>query len=142
MSRVFLDSNLFIYLLEDTKGPRGVRAFEIFEALSQRGDTVMTSTLTLGEVLVKPTRDGDRTLAAKYKALMQEPEVKVLAFDRAAGEIFALIRQDRSVKAPDVIQLATAAAAGCDLFITNDDRLTRVLVPGIQFIASMQTAPL
>jgi predicted nucleic acid-binding protein len=101
----------------------------------------MTSTLTLGEVLVKPIRTGDRALEAKYKSLLREPEVKVLAFDRVAGEIFALIRQDRSIKAPDAIQLATAAAAGCDLFITNDDRLTFVQVPGIHFIASMEKAP-
>src|SRR5208282_3386213 len=60
MSRVFLDSNLFIYLFEDTKGPRGIRTLEIFDELSGRGDTVMTSTLTLGEVLVKPIREGDR----------------------------------------------------------------------------------
>jgi predicted nucleic acid-binding protein len=74
--------------------------------------------------------------------LLREPEVKVLVFDQAAGEIFARVRQDRAIKAPDAIQLATAAAAGCDLFITNDDRLTRVRVPGIQFIASMERAPL
>jgi predicted nucleic acid-binding protein len=141
MSRVFLDSNIFIYLFEDTAGPRGTRTQEIFEGLSRRRDTVMTSTLTLGEVLVKPIRTGDRALEAKYKSLLREPEVKVLAFDRVAGEIFALIRQDRSIKAPDAIQLATAAAAGCDLFITNDDRLTFVQVPGIHFIASMEKAP-
>jgi predicted nucleic acid-binding protein len=141
MSRVFLDSNLFIYLFEDTMGPRGARTQEIFEGLSRRGDLVMTSTLTLGEVLVKPIREGDRALETKYKSLMHEPEVKVLAFDRGAGEIFALVRQDRSIKAPDAIQLATAGAAGCDLFITNDDRLTFVRVPGIHFISSMQRAP-
>jgi len=142
MSRVFLDSNLFIYLFEDTKGPRGIRTLEIFDELSGRGDTVMTSTLTLGEVLVKPIREGDRALEAKYKSLLREPEVNVLAFDRAAGEIFAQVRQDRGVKAPDAIQLATAGAAGCDLFITNDDRLTRLRVPGIQFISSMERAPM
>jgi predicted nucleic acid-binding protein len=141
MSRIFLDSNLFIYLFEDTKGPRGVRTLEIFEGLSRRRDTVMTSTLTFGEVLVKPIRTGDRALEAKYKSLLREPEVKVLPFDQAAGEIFARVRQDRSIKAPDAIQLATAAANGCDLFITNDDRLTRLRVPGIQFIASMERAP-
>lgn len=142
MSRVFLDSNLFIYHFEDTKGPRGIRATEIFERLSLRNDKVLTSSLTLGEVLVKPIRTGDRALETKYRNLLKEPEVKVLAFDDVAGDIFARIRQDRAIKAPDAIQLATAAAAGCDLFITNDDRLTLARVPGIQFIASMQKAPI
>jgi predicted nucleic acid-binding protein len=140
MSRIFLDSNLFIYQLEDM-GPRGERANIIFERLSGRKDTVLTSTLTLGEVLVKPLRTGNRALEMRYRELLREPEVRVLTFDRAAGEIFARIRQDRAIKAPDAIQLATAASAGCDLFITNDDRLTAAHVPGIQFIVSMERAP-
>jgi len=140
MSRIFLDSNLFIYQLEDI-GPRGDRANIIFERLSSRKDTVLTSTLTLGEVLVKPIRTGNRVLEKRYRDLLREPEVSILAFDRAAGEIFARIRQDRAIKAPDAIQLATAASAGCDLFITNDDRLTAAYVPGIQFIVSMERAP-
>ncbi|MGD0800184.1 MAG: type II toxin-antitoxin system VapC family toxin [Terracidiphilus sp.] len=140
MSRIFLDSNLFIYQLEDL-GPRGDRANFIFTRISHRKDTVFTSTLTLGEVLVKPLRTGNRALEEKYRNLLREPEVRVLAFDRAAGEIFARIRQDRAIKAPDAIQLATAASAGCDLFITNDDRLTEAHVPGIQFIVSMDRAP-
>ncbi len=52
MSRVFLDSNLFIYHFEDTKGPRGIRATEIFERLSLRNDKVLTSSLTPGFVEV------------------------------------------------------------------------------------------
>ncbi len=141
MSKVFLDSNLFIYQLEDL-GPRGQRANFIFQRLFHRQDTILTSTLTLGEVLVKPIRTGNRALETKYKELMREPEVKVLSFDRAAGEIFARVRQDRSIKAPDAIQLATAASAGCDLFITNDDRLANVQVQGIQFVVSMDRAPI
>jgi predicted nucleic acid-binding protein len=140
MSKVFLDSNLFIYHLEDL-GPRGHRANEILLRLSLRGDQVVTSALTLGEVLVKPIRLGDRVLAAKYRSLLKEPEVEVLAFERTAGEILALVRQNRAIKAPDAIQLATAAAAGCDLFITNDDRLSGARVPGIHFITSMERAP-
>jgi predicted nucleic acid-binding protein len=140
MSRIFLDSNLFIYQLEDP-GPLGHRANFIFERLSRRKDTILTSTLTLGEVLVKPIQTGNRALETKYRDLLQEPEVRDLAFDRTAGEIFARIRQNRAIKAPDAIQLATAASAVCDLFITNDDRLTMTHVPGIQFIVSMDRAP-
>ena len=91
MSRIFLDSNLFIYQLEDI-GPRGDRANIIFERLSSRKDTVLTSTLTLGEVLVKPIRTGNRVLEKRYRDLLREPEVSILAFDRAAGEIFARLR--------------------------------------------------
>ena len=141
MSRVYLDSNLFIYLLEDAR-PRGERAAHIFSRLSDRGDLLLVSSLSVGEVLVKPIETGNRALEAQYRSLFDDPGALVLSFDRKAGEIFALIRQNRAIKAPDAIQLATAASAGCDLFITNDERLAKVVVPGIQFIVSMDRAPL
>ena len=54
--------------------------------------------------------------------------------------MYATIRQDRSISPPDAIQLACAAAVGMDLFITNDQRLSRKVVPGIHFITSLDTA--
>ena len=52
----------------------------------------------------------------------------------------AEIRRDRSIRAPDTIQLACASAAGTDLFITNDDRLSKKNIRGIQFIQSLEKA--
>lgn len=141
MSRVFLDSNLFIYLLEDP-GPRGKRAAHIFSRLSDRGDLLLISTLTVGETLIKPIESRNQALETQYRSLFDDPGALVLPFDRKAGEMFALIRQNRTIKAPDAIQLATAASTKCDLFITNDDRLAMAIVPGIQFIVSMDRAPL
>jgi predicted nucleic acid-binding protein len=43
---------------------------------------------------------------------------------------------------PDAIQLACAAAAGIDLFITNDDRLSKFHVQGIHFITGLDQAPI
>jgi predicted nucleic acid-binding protein len=65
-----------------------------------------------------------------------------LDFNEAASELFARIRQDRQIKPPDAILLATAGSEECDLFITNDDRLVGKIVPGIKFIVSMDRAPL
>lgn len=141
MSRIFLDTNLFVYLFED-EGERGKRATEIFNEISLRGDEVLTSALTLGELLVKPIESNDHALAERYRKVFRGPTVRMISFDEVASEKYARIRRDRGIKAPDVIQLATAAAAGCELFITNDDRLTRVRVPGIHFIASMDGAPI
>jgi predicted nucleic acid-binding protein len=141
MSRIFVDSNIFIYHFEDS-GARGLRATEILRRIGQRGDELMASALAIGEVLVKPIEYGNAILEAKYRALMRGPWVGLAPFDAVAGEIFARVRQDRRIKTPDAIHLATAASAGCDLFITNDDRLSTVFVPGIKFIVSMERAPL
>ena len=141
VTKVFLDTNILIYLFEDA-GSRGKRALEIVTSLAARRDYLGVSTMTLGEILVKPLRMGDLALADQYRNFLHAPEVKLLGFDERAGELFAQIRKDRGVKAPDAIQLATAGSEGCDLFITNDERLSRCIVPGIRFITSMERAPL
>jgi predicted nucleic acid-binding protein len=52
------------------------------------------------------------------------------------------VRQDKSIRAPDAIQLSVAASARCDLFVTNDDRLSRKVIDGIQFIAALNRVPI
>ena len=44
------------------------------------------------------------------------------------------------IRPPDAIQLACAAQVGVDLFITNDDRLSRLTIPGIQFLVPLARA--
>ena len=139
MSKVFFDTNLFIYLLED-KGERGARVNALVQRLSERHDELLTSVLTLGEVLVKPFAANEEAWPSRYETLLNTPGVSLLPFDRSCARIYAKLREDRSVKAPDAVQLSCAANARCDLFITNDDRLSRKVVPGIQFIASFDRA--
>jgi predicted nucleic acid-binding protein len=136
MSKVFLDTNIFIYLIED-RGPNGRKATELLERMTARRDSVYTSTLTLGEVLTLPLQKGDGRLADQYERILTSSGVHLVDFDRVAARIYAGIRLDKSIKAPDAIQLSVAAAAQCDLFVTNDDRLTRKIVPGIQFVAGL-----
>ncbi len=140
MSRVFWDTNLFIYLIEG-QGPRWQRVTRLASAMHERGDQLITSTLALGEVLVKPLRDRTPELAAQYEALLST-QASVVAFDLAAARIYAEIRRDSTIKSPDAIQLACAASARVDLFITNDTRLSGKIIDGIQFIVSLERAPL
>jgi predicted nucleic acid-binding protein len=139
MSRIFFDTNLFIYLLEDS-GERGSKVSGILERISSRRDELLISTLTLAEVLVKPLSVGDMVWADRYEKLLNTPGVSLLAFDRASARIYAQLRQDKTLRPPDAIQLSCAANAKCDLFITNDERLSRKFVPGIQFITSLDRA--
>ena len=136
MSRVFWDTNLFVYLIEGT-GDRAEAVAALRRRMIERGDELLTSTLTLGELLVKPVEMGDDELQDRYVRAMNAG-VTMLSFDARAALRFANIRRDPSVRAPDAIQLACAAAAGTDLFITNDDRRSRKNVPGIAFIQSLQ----
>ncbi len=140
MSRIFWDTNLFVYLVEQ-KGDLAERVALLRSRMIERGDELVTSTLTLGELLVKPMSIGDLDLMHRYEELI-ESGARVLPFDRLAVPNFAEIRRDRSIRAPDAIQLACAAAAGTDLFITNDRRLRRKNIRGIEFIQSLEDATL
>jgi len=140
MSRIFWDTNLFIYLLEGN-GPPSERVADLRRSMLSRGDQLLTSALTLGEVLVKPTEQGDHLLAGKYERAIEAASL-VIPFDAKSARIYATLRTDRSLRAPDAIQLACAAAVGVDLFITNDARLHAKHVPGIQFIVPLEQAPL
>jgi predicted nucleic acid-binding protein len=138
MSRVFWDTNLFIYLIEGA-GDRAEAVLRLRERMLARKDRLFTSTLTLGEVLVKPTEANQPELAAKYEELLTTGAT-ILTFDVKAARTFATIRRDRTIRPPDAIQLACAAQANVDLFITNDDRLSQKVVPGIQFVTSLDKA--
>ena len=140
MSRIFWDTNLFVYLLED-KGELTERVVALRERMVERSDELFTSTLTLGEILVRPVEAGDEDLARRYEHAITAAAT-VLQFDRSAAVASAGIRRDRSIAPPDAIQLACASVAGVDMFITNDQRLSRKVVPGIHFIQALANAAL
>lgn len=140
VSRIFWDTNLFIYLfeahpqlLEPTRALRG--------RMLERGDELITSAMTLAEIQVKPRRSGDLALAHQFRDLLKRVS-RVVPFDEQASDIFAQIRENPAVKPADAIQLSCAAAVGVELFITHDDKLHRLKVPGIHFIAPLERLPI
>ena len=140
MSRVFWDTNLFIYLFEG-EGSILKQVTALRESMLARGDQLITSALTVGEILVKPVEQGDDDIAKKYVEAI-EATALILPFDAKCTTIYAGLRCDRSLKPPDAIQLACAAEFGVDLFITNDAKLYKKRVQGIQFIVPLERAPL
>jgi predicted nucleic acid-binding protein len=140
VSRVFWDTNIFIYLFEDD-GTLGRRVRDLRERMNERGDTLVTSALTLGELQVKPLEAGQPDLAERYREVIGRA-AEIIAFDREAAAVFASLRAGPRLKSPDAIQLACAAAARTDLFITNDARLSSVTVAGVQFVTSLERSPI
>jgi len=138
VSRVFWDTNLFIYLMEDA-GPNAAAVTRLAERMLERGDVLFTSVVTLGELLVHPMAQGNEALCQRYENILSSRAILV-PFDQTAARSYAGIRQNKSIKPPDAIQLACAARTGIDIFITNDDHLRNQAVPGIQFIVSLKNA--
>ncbi len=138
MSRIFWDTNLFIYLIED-HGDLSERVARLRKRMIERRDELYTSVLTLGEILVKPTEAGDEVLCRRYEVALRQGAT-IISLDVEAARLYAGIRKDRTIRPPDAIQLACAAQARVDLFITNDERLSTKSIPRIQFVSSLAHA--
>ena len=101
---------------------------------------LLTSTLTLGEVLVKPMKLGDTKFANEYRRAIPAAAT-LLQLDEKAASLHAKVRRDAALRAPDAIQLACAGSRGVDLFV-NDARLHGKQVDGIQFITPIDRVPI
>jgi predicted nucleic acid-binding protein len=141
MSRVYWDTMLFIYWLEDAPGYAD-KVDRIHRRMTERGDTLCSSTFALGEILTAPYKKKDDQAAATIKEYMLSREVELLPFDKDAADLYARIRATQKVSRPDAIHLASAAAHGIDLYLTNDTAVRNAIVPGIQFIDGLDTGVL
>lgn len=121
--------------------PNRSRMIEIRRRMLSRGDRIVTSAMTLGEVLVKPTKLGQVSLIEQYDRAIRTT-AQVVSFDPQVAWRYATLRATHNIRSADAIQLACAAHAGVDLFITNDRNLHKLDVPGIGFIAPLEKIPL
>ena len=140
MARVFWDTNLFIYLFEHNP-EWSARVIELRQRMVARRDELLTSYLTLGEALTKPREAGNSVLEKSYLNFFVHGPVELIAFETEAAKRYAEIRSRERIRPADAIQLAGAAAAGTDLFVTNDKRLSGMAVPGITFITGIERIP-
>jgi predicted nucleic acid-binding protein len=140
LSKIFFDTNVFIYMFEGLE-PNRSRTISIRKRMLDRGDRLVTSAMTLGEVLVRPTKLGQTSLIEQYDRAIRST-AQVIAFDAAIAWRYASLRATHTLRNADAIQLACAAHFGVDLFITNDKGLQKLNVPGIGFIVSLEKVPL
>ena len=136
MSRIYWDSMLFVYWLEDHP-QYAARMDRIRERMEVRGDTLCTSAFTVGEVLTGPYRSGAIEAASRIREAFHSPQIELIPFTPDTADHYAKIRGIHRVSAADAIHLASAAQAGVDLFLTNDRRLQPLAIPGIHFIAGL-----
>ena len=127
---------LFVYLLEANPA-HGQRTKEIRAKMVDRGDTLCTSIFTLGELLAGTYKERAQDVAAGICETVQPPVVELLPFTMETAERYARIRADHRVTPGDAIHLATASLAGANLFLTNDLKLSKLTIPGIDFIAGL-----
>ena len=132
VGRVAVDTAIFIYFIEEN--PRFLPEITpLFTEADQGKRELITSALTLLEVLVVPYRAGNRLLAERYEALLTRSRgIRLVELSHDQLRAAAQLRAATSVKTPDALQLVAAIGGGCTTFLTNDRRLPPV--PGLRIL--------
>ena len=138
MSRIYWDSMLYVYWLDDNP-LFAKRVAAIHTRMSERKDELITSAVTLGEVLAGVYRKGPPSRVAEARGALLSLLSEVVSFTADTADHYARIRGSTKIAFPDAIHLACAASAGTDLFLTTDKNLVGKVIPGIQFIAGLDT---
>ncbi|TCK30697.1 putative nucleic acid-binding protein [Ancylobacter aquaticus] len=122
--RLYWDTNTFIRMVEtgDIVGQQLGRL--LTRALDGRA-SIVTSELTLAELLVEPLRRQDDELLDAYRDLFTAASrIDIAVVDRPVPLATAQIRADHApTKLPDAIHVATAELAACTHFVSADRRL-------------------
>jgi predicted nucleic acid-binding protein len=129
---VALDTAIFIYFIEEH--PQFLpEVLPLFQEADQGKRELVTSALTLLEVMVVPYRAGNRLLAERYEALLTRSRgVRLVELSHDQLRAAAQLRAATRVKTPDALHLVAAIGAGCTTFLTSDRGLP--LVPGLRIL--------
>ena len=130
--RIYLDSAPLIYLVEEV-----IPYTSTIETRLALSDTIQVcSELSRLECRVKPIRDGEEALLAAFDSYFVDIIAEVIPLSRQVIDQATELRARYGFKTPDAIHLAAAINGGCDLFITNDHRLSRCKEIAIEVIDS------
>lgn len=118
--RLYLDAAPIIYWVEK------VAAYypQVDARIKQAGVNLISSHLALMECLVLPIRQGQTQLQQDFDQFFATAIAESVSFTEDVFRNAAEIRARHNFRAPDALHLAAAMSASCDLFLTNDARLT------------------
>jgi len=118
--RVYLDTNVFIYFLE--QNPAYFPAVEqIMCAAKAQHFHACTGEIAVAETMVIPYRKRDANTIAQVRAFFSRKNfLSILPHDARIFDLAARLRAGKNIKFIDAVHLATASSSACAFFITND----------------------
>ena len=130
---VAIDTSIFIYFIEEHPHFLPI-VLPFFKEADDGRRELITSAVTLLEVLVVPYRAGDVQLAERYELLLTRSRgIRMIDITREQLRSAAQLRAAFGVTTPDALQLVCALATGCKAFLTNDRGL-----PGVSGLRVIQ----
>ena len=129
---VGIDTAIVIYFIEEH--PKFLPlVLPLFREADQGKRDLITSAVTLLEVLVVPYRAGNRALADRYEALLTRSRgIRLIDATLDQLRAAAQLRAATGVRTPDALQLVAALGSDCTAFVTNDRRLPAI--PGLRIV--------
>lgn len=129
--KVYVDASALIYAVEMPAQFPGLLN-GLLAPLSKGELRLVTSWITLAEVLIHPIKSGDAVLESTYRRLlMPSTFFDILPVEREITDRAATLRASHGFKLPDAIHIATGIAAHCAIYISGDAQWSRA---GVQVI--------
>jgi uncharacterized protein len=119
--KYYLDSAIIIYIVEDIQPY--VTAIEV--KLAASGLILVTSELARLECRVQPVRAAATVLLQEFDNYFVGPIAELLPLTHEVIDCATELRARYNFKTPDALHLAAAIVSQCDVFLTNDQRLSR-----------------
>jgi predicted nucleic acid-binding protein len=119
-ARTFVDTNLWVYAVDEADPVKQARAREVLDPAN--GASLVTSAQVLGEFYVTVTRRLSRPVAADHAARMVERMRRLPVVEIGADHVAAAIDGSRSWQLSywDALIVVAAQAAGCARLLSED----------------------
>lgn len=128
--RYYLDTAPIVYTVETSP----LFAQRVDTVLARLGVIPITSEMARLECRVKPMRDGNLTLLQDFDYYFNNTIAEIVPLTRDVVDKATEIRAQFNFKTPDSLHLAAAVVSNCDVFLTNDHRLSRFTGIAIEVI--------
>jgi len=135
MSRLYLDANSIIYLVEVVNPFHTTVAARLLPYRTDPESRIVTSRLSRLECRIQPLRNSDTRLLAEYAAFFSLERLIISEVTANIIEQATDLRVRYNFKTPDAIHLATAIEEKADLFLTGDRALARCVEVRVEVLA-------
>jgi predicted nucleic acid-binding protein len=123
---VVIDTMVWIYLFED-RAPFADHADYMIDGMQKGMFHGVVTPVTLGELIVKPLKNGREDIADRYRqafTLIENMTIGVI--DEETGWMAGSLQAKYNIALPDMIQAAAALRYDRPAMITHDKRLKKI----------------
>ena len=136
--RVYVDTNIFIYFLEQNTEFFPAAA-PVMQAMDKRDFFGFTGEIAVAETMVGPYRTKNPVSIATTRDFFKaNKSLTILPHDSAIFDHAAQLRATQRMRFIDAVHIATAVAAACTFFITNDTALRTIGGLGVVQLKTLQ----